>query len=122
MNKNETNTPSATEMLVSNMIPSTTYFDSRFETMQNQNEDLREQIGGMKKDTDRRFSEVDRRFTEMNTDMDRRFTEMNTDMDRRFTEMNTDMDRRFNEVDRRFNETHSIIEKIIMTFVNSFEI
>ena len=36
---------------------------------------------------DRRFADIDRRFTEVRTDIDRRFTEVRTDIDRRFVEV-----------------------------------
>ena len=59
-------------------------------------------------EVDRRFAEttahVDRRFAETGADLDRRFTEAGADLDRRFAEVRTAIDRRFAEVDRRFAE------------------
>jgi replicative DNA helicase len=49
---------------------------------------------------DRRFGEVDGRFTEIQANMYRRFAEV----DKRFTEMQANMGRRFTEVDQRFTE------------------
>ena len=47
---------------------------------------------------DRRFGEVDKRFSEMDVNMDSRIAEVN----RRFTEMGANMNSRFAQVDVRF--------------------
>jgi hypothetical protein len=76
---------------------------------------------------DRRFSEVDQRFTEMESCFDRRFTEMESCFDRRFTEMESSVDMRFVEMkgsmassftemesnaDKRFVKVESKIDKL----------
>ena len=48
-------------------------------------------------DIDRRFAEVDRRFAETAAHVDRRFAEAGAALDRRFAEVRTDIDRRFAE-------------------------
>ena len=75
---------------------------------------------------DRRFGEVDKRFTGMQANMDSQFAEMKTDMDSqfaemkistdsKFTEMKTDMDSQFVEMkistDSKFTEMESSLGK-----------
>ena len=61
---------------------------------------------------DRRFGEVDKRFTEMQVNMDRRFTEV----DQRFTEMETNTDSKFRDMEsslgKRFAQVDVRFERV----------
>ena len=48
---------------------------------------------------DRRFGEVDKRFTGMQANMDSQFAEMKTDMDSQFAEMKISTDSKFTEME-----------------------
>jgi len=132
MNKSETSTPSITKtgMIFSNVVPDMSYFESRFDIMQNNYEEVqrtqenfREQLRDMKTDMDRRFNEThnliernNENFREqlrnMKIDMDRRFNETHSDMNRRFNETHTDMKERFALVDKRFEHVDKRFEQV----------
>ena len=59
--------------------------------------DLKVMVGEFRAEMFRQFTEVDRRFTEVRSDLDRRFTEGRSDIDRRFTAI----DRRIEVLDQR---------------------
>ena len=83
------------EVLVANIIPTSKYFEVRFDHMQSQVDDIKDEIKDFRGDVGKRFDEV-------KTDMDKRFDEVKTDMDKRFDEVKTDMNNRFEQVDKRF--------------------
>ena len=60
---------------------------------------LGDQISALRREMDRRFEEVNRRFSELAQEMDRRFSEFAQEMDRRFEEV----DRRFEQINGRFD-------------------
>ena len=64
---------------------------------------------------DRRFGEVDGRFTEMDANMDRRFAEMKASTDSQFAEMKASTDSQFAEMkistDSKFTEVESSLGK-----------
>jgi len=70
------------DILVTNIIPTTKYFESRFDHMQYQIDVI--------KDTQK----------SMQDNMDKRFDSMQQDMDKRFEKV----DKRFEKVDERFND------------------
>ncbi|KPA11207.1 hypothetical protein MHK_008587, partial [Candidatus Magnetomorum sp. HK-1] len=82
MNENETPMASITEagMILSNMIPNMGYFDSRFEILQNNNDEVRRNQDNFRE----------------------QLRDMKYDMDRRFNETRSDMLERFSQVDKRF--------------------
>ncbi|KPA16482.1 hypothetical protein MHK_003306 [Candidatus Magnetomorum sp. HK-1] len=106
----------------SNLMPNVSYFDSRFDIMQNnidevrRNQDnFREQLRDMKSDMDRRFNEnrsdmldrfaqVDKRFEQV----DKRFEQV----DKRFETSHNDMVDRFKQVDKRLEQIILSIEKL----------
>ena len=65
---------------------------------------------------DRRFTEVDKRFTTMETSVDQRFAAMEIKADQRFTAMEIKMDERFTEVDKRFDGLELRFERIDSKF------
>ena len=107
------------DILVANIIPTTKYFESRFDHLQYQVSELKagqknllevmdKRFTAMQSGMDERFtamqSGMDERFTAMQNGMDKRFTSMQSDMDKRFTSMQSDMDKRFEQVDKRFEQ------------------
>ena len=83
--------------IVSNIIPSTKFFEYRLNNTDSMIEKLTI-------DMDNKFAGMDNKFVAMQTDMDKRFDLMQTDMDNKFAAMQTDMDKRFEQVDKRFEQ------------------
>ena len=96
------------DILVANIIPTTKYFESRFDHLQYQVSELKAGQENLLEVMDKRFTsmqgDMDKRFTSMQGDMDKRFTSMQGDMDKRFTSMQSGMDKRFEQVDKRFEQ------------------
>ncbi len=59
---------------------------------------------------DRRFSEVDQRFTEMESSVDMRFVEMKGSMASSFTEMESNADKRFVKVESKIDKLSDNLE------------
>ena len=123
MNENEKNMQltSDVQMLIAGHIPNTKYFDSRFDHLQLQSDELRrnqeyfrEQARDLKLDMDRKFSDVDKHFDISRQDMLARFTQV----DRRFDEFRTDMKERFEQVDKRFEQVDKRFDKVIASIDN----
>jgi chaperonin cofactor prefoldin len=93
------------DILVANIIPTTKYFESRFDHLQYQVSELK---AGQKN----LLEVMDKRFTAMQGDMDKRFTAMQSGMDKRFTAMQSDMDKRFELVDKRFEQVDKRFEQV----------
>jgi chromosome segregation ATPase len=106
------------QAIIAGFFPNTRYFDSRFDLLQVQIDELRRGQESLKDeikyrfaDVDRRFGEIDRRFVEIDRrfgEIDRRFVEM----DKRLDEFKKDVDKRFEQVDRRFGEVISSINRL----------
>ena len=96
------------DILVANIIPTTKYFESRFDHLQYQVSELKAGQENLLEVMDKRFTsmqgDMDKRFTSMQIGMDERFTSMQSGMDKRFTSMQSDMDKRFEQVDKRFEQ------------------
>jgi septation ring formation regulator EzrA len=90
------------DVLVANIIPTSKYFEVRFDHMQ-------DQINRINNDLNEFRADVDKRFDTMKTDMDKRFEQV----DKRFDAMKTDMGRRFEQVDKRFEQVDKRFEQII---------
>ncbi len=108
------------DVIVAHIIPTSKYFETRFDHMQYQIDgikddlkDFRGNVDGrfieLKTDIDKRFEKVDDRFTELKTDIDKRFEKV----DDRFVELKTDIDKRFGLVDKRFEQVDKRFEQII---------
>ncbi|MEA1916779.1 MAG: hypothetical protein U9N42_04525 [Campylobacterota bacterium] len=100
------------DVLIANVIPTTKYFESRFDHLQYQVNEFKT----TQKEMDRRFDsmqqDMDKRFDSMQQDMDRRFDSMQQDMDKRFDSMQEDIDKRFEQVDRRFEQVDRRFEQV----------
>jgi len=90
------------DILVTNVIPTSRYFEVRFDHMQDQLDG----IGNNLKDLG---ANTDRRFDSMKSDMDNRFEKV----DGRFDSMKSDTDKRFEQVDNRFEKVDKRFEQVI---------
>ena len=76
------------DLLVANVIPTTKYFESRFDHMQYQIDEVRKSQTSLQEN-------IDKRFISMQGDIDKRFEQVN----KRFEQI----DKRFEQVDQRFD-------------------
>ena len=86
------------QMLFSNLLPNMNYFESRFEIMQNNYDEVRRNQDNFKD-----------QLRDLKTDMDRRFFETREDMKERFAQV----DKRFEQVDKRFEQVDKRLEQIL---------
>lgn len=92
------------DLLVANVIPTTKYFETRFDHMQYQ-------IDRIDKDLNLFKNDVDRRLDDLKVDMKNRFELV----DRQFDEVNRQLeqvDKRFEQVDKRFEQIIASIDKL----------
>ena len=80
-------------LLVTNIIPTSKYFELRFDNMQSQINDLKEGQKEIRQEMDKRFEQVDKRFEQVN---------------KRFEQV----DKRFDQVDKRFEQIILSIEHL----------
>jgi len=85
------------DVLVANIIPTSKYFEIRFDHMQEQIDDLKVDLKDFRGD-------VDKRFDNIKTDMDKRFEQV----DKRFEQV----DKRFEQVDKRFEQIIASIDRL----------
>ena len=108
------------DVLVANVIPTTKYFESRFDHMQYQIDEVRKSQTSLQENMDKRFismqEDMDKRFTSMQENMDKRFISMQGDMDKRFISMQEDMDKRFEQVNKRFEQIDKRFEQVDQRF------
>jgi putative heme iron utilization protein len=78
------------DVLVANIIPTSKYFEVRFDHMQEQIDDLKVDLKDFRGD-------VDKRFDNIKTDMDKRFEQV---------------DKRFEQVDKRFEQIIASIDRL----------
>ncbi len=104
------------EVLVASIIPTSKYFESRFDHLQYQVDELKagqknlldvmeRRFTTMQSDNDKRFSDIDKRFTTMQSDIDKRFS----DIDNRFISLQNTMDKRFEQINDKLDK---IIDRI----------
>ncbi len=94
------------DILVANIIPTTKYFESRFDHLQYQVSELK---AGQKN----LLEVMDKRFTAMQGDMDKRFTAMQSDMDKRFEQVDSRLDSLKSDMDKRFQQVDDKLDKIL---------
>ena len=100
------------DILVANIIPTTKYFETRFDYMQHQINEIKENMDEFKKDVDRRFTEVKEEINDFKKDVDRRFTEVKEEIN----DFKKDVDRRFEEIDKRFEQVDKRFEQVDKRF------
>jgi archaellum component FlaC len=84
------------DVLVANVIPTTKYFESRFDHMQYQIDQIKKSQENMQKN-------IDKRFDDMQKDIDKRFDAV---------------DKRFEAVDKRFEKVEHNIEELTKSINN----
>ncbi|OEU79714.1 MAG: hypothetical protein BA865_03720 [Desulfobacterales bacterium S5133MH4] len=97
------------DVIVANIIPTSKYFEIRFDHMQDQIDRVDGNLRDFRADVGGRFETVDKRFDAMKTDMDKRFDGIKTDMDKRFEQV----DKRVEQVDKRFEQVDKRLDQII---------
>ncbi len=93
------------DILVANIIPTTKYFESRFDHLQYQVDELK---AGQKN----LLEVMEKRFSIMQNDMDKRFDQVDKrfeQVDKRFEQV----DKRFEQVDKRFQQVDDKLDKIL---------
>ena len=65
------------DILVANVIPTTKYFESRFDHMQYQIDEIKNNQVTLKQDIDKRFDEVNKNHITLKQDMDKKFDQVN---------------------------------------------
>ena len=93
------------DVLVANIIPTSRYFEVRFDHMQSQIDGINHNIKDFRGD-------VNKRFDEAKADVDRRFDETRADFNKRFDEAKVDVDKRFEQVDKRFEQIIASIDRL----------
>ncbi len=78
-------------LLVTNIIPTSKYFELRFDNMQDQISELKEGQKEIRLEMDRRFERVDKRFEQV----DKRFEQV----DKRFDQVNVKLDQIMERID-----------------------
>ncbi len=96
------------DVIVANIIPTSKYFEIRFDHMQDQIDRVDGNLRDFRADVGGRFETVDKRFDAMKTDMDKRFDGIKTDMDKRFEQV----DKRFEQVDKRLDQIIASIDRL----------
>ena len=89
------------DLMVANIIPTSRYFEIRFDYLQKQVDDLKEGQKEIREEMGRRFTLVDKRFEQV----DKRFEQV----DKRFEQV----DKRFEQVDKRFDQVNVKLDTII---------
>jgi len=93
------------DVLVANVIPTSKYFESRFDNLQYQVNEIKENIKKLDVSMDKRFEQVDKRFEQV----DARFVSLQADIDKRFEQV----DKRFEHVEKRFQQLDDKLDKLI---------
>ena len=96
------------DLLIANVIPTTKYFESRFDHMQFQIDRVNHDINTFKLSVEKSFDNVDQRFEAMQGNMDQRFEAMQGNMDQRFEKV----DQRFEKIDQRFEKIIFSIDRL----------
>ncbi|MCD6527769.1 MAG: hypothetical protein J7K75_12340 [Desulfuromonas sp.] len=104
------------DIIVANIIPSSKYFETRFDYLEHRVIRIEEEVKVFRTDMDRRLDgmnrDADRRFDEMKEDTANRFEQV----DRRLDEMKEDNYRRFEQVDKRFEQVDKRFEQVDKRF------
>ena len=118
------------DVLVANIIPTSRYFESRFDHLQYQVGELKagqknmlevmdKRFTAMQSDMDKRFEQVDKRFEQV----DGRFASLKADMDKRFQQVDDKLDKILDRIDRRIDEglrENRVLSMRMFTFAMTF--
>ena len=95
------------DVLVANVIPTTKYFEYRFDTMQ-------KQINHIEKQNDKLRADMDKRFENMQQGIDKRFEQV----DKRFEQMIFSIDKLTDVLEHRDREQRSFTIKMFMISIS----
>ena len=107
------------DVLVANIIPTSKYFEARFDHLQSQIDIIWKDVNDVKSELKEFEKRVDSRFTELKSDIDKRFEQVDKrfeQVDKRFEEVNKrfeQVDRRFEQIDKRFEQIELKFDKLI---------
>lgn len=104
------------EVLIAKFIPTSQYFEARFDHLQYQVDEIKNGIGKLQLDMDKRFdnmqSGIDKRFDNIQSEMDNRFEQVDKrfeQVDKRFEQV----DKRFEQIDKRFEQIDAKLDKVL---------
>ena len=89
------------DILVANIIPTSKYFEARFDHLEDRVDRMQNDIINFRSDVDKRFEQVDKRFEQV----DKRFEQV----DKRFDQMITSINRL---ADQQFHSLEKLTEKL----------
>jgi hypothetical protein len=92
------------DLLVANVIPTTKYFESRFDFLQHQINELREGQKHLEGMMNYRFEQVEKRFEQVDANL----RDFKAAVDKRFEQV----DKRFEQVDKRFEQIVAAIDRL----------
>jgi len=108
------------DVIVANVIPTSKYFEVRFDHMENRVDRLQDELKDFRLDVGRSFERVDRHFDEFKRDVDQRFDDLKEDVnqrfeqvDKRFDDLKEDVNLRFKQVDYRFEQIDKRFEQVV---------
>ncbi len=111
------------DILVANIIPTSKYFEARFDLLDQRMVGLEEDLGAFRDDINRRFDDMsastNKRFDEMAAATNQRFEQVEQrfeQVDRRFDEMREETNLRFAQVDQRFEQVDKRFELVDKRF------
>jgi len=123
--------PKDFQTIIAGIFPNTRYFDSRFDLIQVQIDELRRGQDSIKEemkfrfaDVDRRFGEMERRFDEFKVEVGRRFELVDKrfeQVDKRIDEFKQSVDKRFEQVDKRIDEFKQSVDKRFEQIIASID-
>ena len=88
------------DVLVANIIPTSKYFEIRFDHLEQALNGVKKQLEDFKNDVKRLDEKQDQRFTSMQGDMDKRFEQV----EKRFERVDEKLDKIIERIDRRIDE------------------
>jgi len=106
--------------LVTNIIPTSKYFELRFDNMHDQISDLKEGQKEIYQELDKRFDQVGKRFEQVNEAQ----KEIHQEIDKRFEQVDKrfgQVDKRFEQVDKRFEQVNEAQKEIRQEMGKRFE-
>ena len=100
------------DIMVANVIPTSKYFESRFDYLEHRVIKIEEEIKDFRLHSDKQFEKVDKRFQEMKAGTDKQFEQV----DKRFEEMKAGTDKQFEQVDKCFEQVDKRFEQVDKRF------
>ncbi len=111
--------PKTVEVLVAHIIPTSKYFETRFDHLQYQINEIKEDIKQLDARMEKQFTAVRQEISDLEGRMNGRFEQMNRrfeEVDKRFEQVDKrfeQVDKRFEQVDKRFAQVEEKLDKII---------